>query len=193
MVDKEIKPNVKNIILKEYCEKDGNQEYRYYLSRSLDNADKVVTVIMCNPSKASFIYEDKTVMNVNNYFTREGYNKINIVNLFAYKNKEVSELKKTNEEYENKNIRYIEGAVEEASLIVVAWGYGKENLKNWKTKELKELSSNKINEVKHLLKDSNKLVQCFTNGKKKNLHPRDLNEETWKLTNYFEEDDNKKS
>ncbi len=92
---------------------------------------------MCNPSKASFIYEDKTVMNVNNYFTREGYNKINIVNLFAYKNKEVSELKKTNEEYENKNIRYIEGAVEEASLIVVAWGYGKENLKNWKTKELK--------------------------------------------------------
>ena len=179
-------PNIqcrtKDIHLKEYWSKHGEQEYRYMLSRFWDEANKIVTVIMCNPSDASYLYEDKTVMNINNFFIKHGeYNRINVLNLFAYRNKNKfkSQLNKINKDYEAPNNLYIENSIDEAELIVVAWGYGKEKWEN-------EYMKGRIKEVNEILKNSCKVVKCFTNKNGDlNLHPRNLNLDEWDLADYI--------
>lgn len=168
----------KEIHLKEYYASDGSQEYRYLLTRYWDEADKIATVIMCNPSNASYLYEDKTVMNINNFFVKQGFNKINIVNLFAFRDKESKNLKNKNNIYELDNDTYIENAVKESEIVVVAWGFGKENSG---TNDMKS----RIKKVRNLLKLWNINVKCFKDAKGQvNCHPRDLNLETWSLVNY---------
>lgn len=155
----------KTINLKEYYAKDGDQEYRYLLTRFWDESDKVVSIIMCNPSDASYIYEDKSAMNLNNYFVNLGYNKINIVNLFSFRNKEIVSLNNRNSIYENETNYYINRAFEEADLIVVGWGYGKEH------KDKPKYMKDRIIEIKTLLRSyKHKDIKCMDEGRG-NIHP----------------------
>lgn len=155
----------KEIHIKEYYASDGDQEYRYLLSRYWDKGDKVVSVLMCNPSDASYLYEDRTSMNVNNYFVNLGYNKINIINLFAFRDKDFKKLKNRSLKYESQTNFYLNKAMEESDLIVVAWGYGKEH------KDQPKYIKEKIQEVKNILKlYKHKNIKCMDEGKG-NIHP----------------------
>ncbi|MEF9952950.1 MAG: DUF1643 domain-containing protein [Clostridium sp.] len=168
----------KSINIEECYDIDGEQEYRYLLTRWWDKGDKEVTVIMCNPSKASSLCEDRTVMNLNSFLAAKGYNKIKILNLFAFKNTKVEELKNRNNIFELKNDEIMRETLLNSKLIVVAWGYGKENKKSY--------ILNKILDVKDILLQCKCKVECFADEKgNKNVHPLLLDRGEFFLTNYF--------
>lgn len=177
--------NTVDIKVKEISAKDGQIEYRYILIKEWGEADKKVTVVMYNPSNASYLMYDKTVMNVENFLKKKGFNKINIVNLYAIKSEKSSIVRKRNLEYEKLNDTYIKKAIEDSEVVILAWGYGKENKdKNPKyvldrIKQVEKMvevyaKNNKV-EVKHFINE-NKIPRC---------HPQNMNYKTWDYEEYI--------
>lgn len=165
-------------VYEEYAEdSDNKQQYRYLLTKEWDTANKIATVVMYNPSEATCLMYDKTVMNVENYLKRKNFNKIIILNLFAIKGKKSSIVVKRNEEFEKENINYIKSYIEDAEEVYLAWGYGKSNGPDY----VKE----KILEVERIVRDSKKnnlnSVRAFADEDEVNVkcHPQNMNIETW--------------
>lgn len=150
-----------------------DKKYRYKLTTTWDENKKKATIIMLNPSKASELKSDKTVMNVTNFLidTNE-YGSLSIVNLFAYISTDPTQLFHRNKELEEVNDKYILQAVEKSDLIIIAWGsYIKDHVKRKR-------------KVEEMLKSYKYKIKCFKDDKgKKPRHPRDLTDK-WTLDNY---------
>ncbi|MBZ9688275.1 DUF1643 domain-containing protein [Clostridium estertheticum] len=175
------------------CEKfivtKEKQKYRYYLSREWgvdSGSKKCLVAIMLNPSHASYLRGDGTVDFLMEFFDKKGFNKMIVLNLFAYKTTKPEELINLDDELEKKN--EIKSYLDEANEIFVGWGINKELCRENST--FKNMFENKTNKLLKVLKNKQykHKAYCFKNSKgHKPMHPSKYNK-VWEYTSFFNDD-----
>lgn len=152
---------------------DKNNEYRYLLTREWDCNKKKATVIMLNPSKATHLKFDTTIMNVHNFmmdYEDESYGSYSIVNLFAYRSTDPKLLVNRRLDYEMENDKFLKDAFDNSNIIIVAWGrdFGKVNAIT-----RRDINA-RISNVLEILRAYQNKIYIFWDGKEelKNIKPR---------------------
>jgi hypothetical protein len=103
------------------------RRYRYILRRIWDKTKPVVCWIMVNPSTAGARVDDQTIRKCVRYAKSWGYGGIVVVNLFAYRSRDPSALRRTphpisEPAHPGRNDQIILKAVKEAGLVMAGWG-----------------------------------------------------------------------
>lgn len=101
------------------------KKYRYQLERSWGKhtpRKSTVVFIGLNPSTADATLDDPTIRKCMAYARAWQFNKLIMVNLFAWRATDPSELYATKNPVGNQNDRFIEQAVASSSLVVACWG-----------------------------------------------------------------------
>ncbi len=111
---------LKNMVGDAVFDKSG--KYRYLLSRTWSDEGKKAVFVMLNPSSADASLNDPTISRCIGFAERLGCGSLQVVNLFAYRTAYPKELRVCRSPVGALNNQYIRGAVEAASLVVVAWG-----------------------------------------------------------------------
>lgn len=101
-----------------YFSADG--KYRYIIERGVGGP--VLGVIMLNPSTADAHENDPTIRKVLGFAQRWRYSRVRVVNLFAYRATDPRELRWTDDPIGPKNDDAISSVMDDASLVVAAWG-----------------------------------------------------------------------
>ena len=121
-------------------------EYRYSLIREWDESNqKRVVFVLLNPSTADGVGEDQTTKVCIEFAKRWGCGSLQIVNLFAYRATDPSDLKNVkdyNRMVGEHNYHFIQNALKSANKIVVAWGEHGKIQKRYMDESLKSLFSN---------------------------------------------------
>jgi hypothetical protein len=158
----------------------GKQDKRYSLIKEWykkGEAVKKATVIMYNPSISSDLKTDLTVCKCLNFLIDQGFNAMEVVNLFAKRSKDPSEVKKADKIHDPLNHSFIKEAFESAEIIIVAWGSNGGKKKRDKA-------------VLQLLSGMKKKLRALYNPKKeqvipasvaKAIHPRNISEDTARI------------
>lgn len=103
-------------------------KYRYRLWRYFDHPDRLartVLYIMLNPSTADNVKDDPTIRRCVNFAKSWGFNRIEVVNLFAYRTSSPTQLKLVADRINiagPDNYEAVTQAAVGADLIVAAWG-----------------------------------------------------------------------
>lgn len=134
--------------------------YRYELGRDLPDwlspeDRRVLTFILLNPSTADAEHDDPTIRRLKGFAREWGYDKLIVVNLFAYRTRFPSDLKSVKDPVGSDNDRHIRSACRRANRVVAGWGAHGTYM-------------NRCNEVLKLLADCD--VRCF--GLTHNKQPR---------------------
>ena len=98
------------------------ETWRYWLRRSLNDLGPKATWIMLNPSTAGAFSDDPTTTQCMHRMFRAGYTRYEAVNLFALVGTDPACLHTAPDPVGQLNDRAIRHAVDDADLIVVAWG-----------------------------------------------------------------------
>jgi len=98
--------------------------YRYRLTRTWDDSKPTVAVIMLNPSTADATEDDPTIRRVLDYAKQWGYGTLAVGNLFALRTSDPNNIYKHESPVGPKNDEYLQKIVDEAEMVVVAWGTG---------------------------------------------------------------------
>lgn len=153
-----------------------DQKYRYVLRKVWDDALPMATFIGINPSDATELFMDKTVMNLINHLMKiGGYGGVIIVNLFAFRAKKQKELSNRSDLLEQCNTQYIIEALEHSKLTIIGWGRDAENNSNYRVI---------IDSVKADLQRFYN-IKCFKDNKGNiNCHLSIGYNEDWKLVPY---------
>ncbi len=114
-------------------------KYRYELHREWDKKKGKVLFIMLNPSTADGLNNDLTTIRCINFAKKWGYGGIMIGNIYPFRAKRPKDLKKWvrdckhSKRFQNWiNYRHIISMVEQADIIVCAWGCNyKGGIPNW--------------------------------------------------------------
>ena len=95
-----------------------------YNEGNLSNAlsGKTVSFIMLNPSRADARINDPTITRCINFAKFWGYERLEVVNLFAYRTPYPSLLKQAAEPIGRDNDRYIIESAEKSDRVILAWG-----------------------------------------------------------------------
>ena len=101
---------------------DPSRTYRYSLYREWGDPSHKATFIMLNPSTSDETHLDPTVTRCCGYARRWGYGAIEVVNIFAYRSTDPKGLLAVADPVGEENDQYILAAVEDAALVVAAWG-----------------------------------------------------------------------
>ncbi|WP_349768587.1 DUF1643 domain-containing protein [Priestia megaterium] len=137
--------------------------YRYLLSRSIQGKPRKMTFIMFNPNVRDDIQLGPTSNYCFNYAINKGYGKVEIVNLFALRTRNIKELKQRvkSEEIDpigGLNDNYITNSIKDADKVIIAWG----SEGGFKRRD---------SQVLKLLKGTN--IYCFGKSKKnKPVYPK---------------------
>lgn len=116
-----------------------NEEYRYVLSRKVEHVGASIEKdgfkllwVMLNPSTASHTLDDHTIRKCMGYARRWGASSFRVVNLFAYRTKDVkvlahaARLREQSPAYPDivgpSNDNYIRDMLKWADQVVCAWG-----------------------------------------------------------------------
>ncbi|MEK4878758.1 MULTISPECIES: DUF1643 domain-containing protein [Paenibacillus] len=151
-----------------------NGEYRYRLSRTWDEEKKKGVLLMLNPSKATELLTDRTVMNVTNFLINAGYGGIEVINLFSYMTPDTKNLRNRDLNYERYNDSYILDVVSCVENPIVIIGWGSDSSKYITRKR----------QVEKLITLYADKLKCFQDkNKRKPRHPRDYTGE-WTLVDY---------
>lgn len=147
-----------------------NNLYRYRLTRIWDKDKEVVGVIMLNPSKATSLKTDNTIMNLINYLIEKDYGGVDIVNMYAYMCRDPKNLKFRDQSYESLNDDYIAQVAYKRNIFIIAWRH-KENIRRKR-------------EIETLLLPYTSKLRCFedSNGKSPR-HPLHISDK-WKVIPY---------
>lgn len=151
----------KDIIFKEKAKaKHLGEKYLYknryyYVEKLHDNSNKNVIFILFNPSSSNPEKLDSSVQNCKDIAKIEKYGQIEVLNLFSIRNTKTKDIlnktvidKKTKHEIETQdcdNLQLISDLLERRKNcdVVLAWGYGKEQEKQYR---------NRIDLVKEMIK-----------------------------------------
>lgn len=101
---------------------DLTRAYRYRLTRTWNQEWPPVTWIMLNPSTADAFSDDPTVRRCTHFSRAIAAGGMTIVNLFAYRATQPSELRSAADPVGTLADRYIREACCEGALTVAAWG-----------------------------------------------------------------------
>ncbi|BDR53264.1 hypothetical protein KIM372_11710 [Bombiscardovia nodaiensis] len=96
--------------------------YRYELTRVWDDAQPSMGFVMLNPSTADAHEDDPTIRRCKQYAKDQGFGGIVVVNLYAYRSPEPSDLWTVEDPVGPENDAFVEGLKSRCSKIVVAWG-----------------------------------------------------------------------
>lgn len=102
-------------------------KYRYRLER-LGPGEGNTVVIMINPSTADAETDDATIRKLKGFGQRNGWGRIIVGNLFAYRATDVKELGKVEDPVGPDNDWYLSQMFKEADRVVFAWGPPKSKL-----------------------------------------------------------------
>lgn len=99
-------------------------DYRFLLWRRWGDPARRVCWIMLNPSTADGLQDDPTIRRLIGFTKREGYEALDVVNLFGYRSTDPAILNGLQEKDSDvlANDAHISVACLQASLIVCAWG-----------------------------------------------------------------------
>jgi hypothetical protein len=103
-----------------------DKKYRYILTREWNKGDNPIAFLMCNPSTADEKILDPTVYKCLEWSILWGYNKLIIVNFFAYRSTDVKQIYKISDPIGPKNDYYTKLVFEwckaniESKVIVAA-------------------------------------------------------------------------
>lgn len=98
-------------------------QYRYRLRRmGLSTGSKRVLFVMLNPSTADASVDDPTIRRCIGFARSFGCERLDVVNLFAWRATDPSELRRVRDPIGPENDAHIREAGEQADLIVCAWG-----------------------------------------------------------------------
>jgi hypothetical protein len=100
----------------------GCGTYRYTLDRWWQGGVGMVLFVMLNPSTADAFTDDPTVRKCIGFAKRWGFERLRVVNLFAYRATQPRDLAKASRPVGPANDAYIFGAATESQRIVAAWG-----------------------------------------------------------------------
>jgi hypothetical protein len=95
--------------------------YRYRLEREGPGEGRTV-VIMVNPSTADAEQDDATIRKLKGFGARNGWGRIIVGNLFAYRATDVRELAKVDDPFGPRNDWHLHRMIDESSRVIVAWG-----------------------------------------------------------------------
>ena len=162
-----------NIESKAIFSNDKMKEYRYKLTRCWDRNKKQATFIMLNPSKATHLKFDNTIMNIHNFiidYENESYGSYSVVNLFSYRSTDPKKIVNRDQKYEKNNEHYLIESFKSADIIVVAWGRDFSKV----GAETKGHILKQIDKTLKLLNNYSEKVYVFWDGEetKEDLKPR---------------------
>ena len=100
----------------------GDRRHRYELWRKLGEGTRTVLWIMFNPSTADETMDDPTVRRVISFSRQWGFDRLEIVNLFSIRSSEPKEVFESDNPNCFENDSRILARVNDAQLVVVAWG-----------------------------------------------------------------------
>ena len=113
-------------------------KYRYELHREWDKDKGKVLFIMLNPSTACSVTDDLTTIRCMNFAKKWGYGGIMIGNIYPFRAKRPKDLRKWVRDCKHSkrlqdhiNYRHMMGMVEQADLIVCAWGCNHPGIPEW--------------------------------------------------------------
>ena len=105
-------------------------DYRYFLSRTWDECAPVLMFIMLNPSKATDLMMDKTVMLCINRAVTDGFGALWVLNIFAYRETKPKYIPRDhliaigqhNNEIIEQKVKMLDERNNDCDRIVCAWG-----------------------------------------------------------------------
>ena len=112
-------------------------KYRYELHREWDKKKGKVLFIMLNPSTADANEDDLTTIRCMNFAKKWGYGGIMIGNIYPFRAKRPKDLRKwiKDDSVDIKlwapNFDHVEDMVQQADLIVCAWGCNHKGIPEW--------------------------------------------------------------
>lgn len=142
------------------------EKYRYFLSRNVGGSTKSLVFIMLNPSTADAVDDDPTIRRCIGFCKSLGYGKLSVVNLFAFRATDPSELLAAHDPVGNENAKFIKDTVEKADLTICAWGT-KGSINNQDKVVLELLKHSRL----HALKISKRGYPCHPLYLKSDLKP----------------------
>jgi hypothetical protein len=98
------------------------EQYRYFLSRSLASEGPKVLFIGLNPSTADAVADDPTIRRCVAFARSWGASAMWMANLFAYRSSSPKALRTAADPIGPQNDEWIERTVAAADLVVAAWG-----------------------------------------------------------------------
>ena len=142
--------------------------YRYSLTERWGDGERLITWVLLNPSTIDEMADDATTRRVREFSGRWGYDRFEIVNLFALRTARPDELSAVDDPVGPKNLRFVRQAVSNAELVVVGWGDGIQHASRPET----------LDEVVRLRR-ANTAMLCFGFTRAGNpLHPASLDRTT---------------
>jgi hypothetical protein len=96
--------------------------YRYLLRRWWGPRPEYLLWVMLNPSTADGQSDDATLLRCLAFSRREGYDRLLVANLFAFRTSQPEQLRQVADPVGNENDQHIQDAAARASTIIVAWG-----------------------------------------------------------------------
>lgn len=97
-------------------------QYRYLLRRVWDHAKPRALLIMLNPSTADARTDDATIRSCVRLLTGLGYGSLEVVNVFAWRATDPSELSKVEKPLGPDNEAVVYAAVSRCDVVICAWG-----------------------------------------------------------------------
>lgn len=109
-----------------YLENDAviseDGRYRYLLRRTWDHNKPRVLYVMLNPSTADARLDDPTIRSCVRLAAGHGYGSMEVVNVFAYRATEPTELLKQADPIGPRNEDAVASAVGRCDVVICAWG-----------------------------------------------------------------------
>ena len=99
-----------------------DKKYRYSLYRIWDDALPKVAIIGLNPSTADENIDDPTIKRCIEFVKEWGYGGFYMLNLFAFRATDPSELTKTEDPIGNENSNIILDIISKVEKVICAWG-----------------------------------------------------------------------
>ena len=100
-------------------------QYRYMLHRSWGLDPRILLFVMLNPSKGDAKIDDHTIRKCIGFGKRLGYDRICIVNLYAWRATNPGDLGNVVDPVGPLNDGYIDAAARGCNRMIVAWGANK--------------------------------------------------------------------
>jgi hypothetical protein len=121
-------------------------QFRYLLTREF-GGDSTCLFIMLNPSTADAEHNDPTIRRCISFAMREGFGRLEVVNLYAFRSPSPSVLFAALDPVGPANDHEIEAALDRADSVIAAWGNHAEQ--------------ERVTKVVGLIKRSGKVSNCF--------------------------------
>lgn len=97
-------------------------KYRYLLQRSWNPYLQAVCFVMLNPSTADANVDDPTIRRCLGFAKTLGFGQLEVVNLFAWRATDPTELKRTDDPIGSENDEQLLSAAKVCNMTICAWG-----------------------------------------------------------------------